>query len=93
MAVARFFKISSHQLLVVESCCYLSYMTANLILVIFVILININIINTLHINLNPFYDWIRSTTSKSSLRWRKLIGSNCIRIERGEVPPYYDCIG
>lgn len=24
---------------------------------------------------------------------RKLIGSNCILIERGSIPPYYDCIG
>lgn len=24
---------------------------------------------------------------------RRLIGSNCILIERGDVPPYYDCIG
>lgn len=24
---------------------------------------------------------------------RKLIGSNCILIERGDVPPYYDCMG
>lgn len=24
---------------------------------------------------------------------RRLIGSNCILIERGEVPPYYDCVG
>ena len=24
---------------------------------------------------------------------RKLIGSNCILIERGDVPPYYDCLG
>ncbi len=24
---------------------------------------------------------------------RNLIGSNCILIERGDVPPYYDCLG
>ena len=24
---------------------------------------------------------------------RRLIGSNCILIERGDVPPYYDCVG
>ena len=24
---------------------------------------------------------------------RKLIGSNCVLIERGNIPPYYDCVG
>ena len=24
---------------------------------------------------------------------RKLIGSNCVLIERGTIPPYYDCVG
>ena len=24
---------------------------------------------------------------------RKLVGSNCVLIERGNVPPYYDCLG
>jgi hypothetical protein len=24
---------------------------------------------------------------------RRLIGSNCVLIERGTVPPYYDCVG
>ena len=61
--------------------------------IIFILLMNLNLITTFYINFNPFYDWIRSTTSKTSLRWRKLIGSNCIKIERGEIPPYYDCLG
>ena len=24
---------------------------------------------------------------------RRLIGSNCVLIERGNIPPYYDCVG
>ncbi len=31
--------------------------------------------------------------STSYFSFRKLIGSNCILIERGIIPPYYDCLG
>jgi hypothetical protein len=42
-----------------------------------------------------FFGLVLRTTAgfQMSSHLRKLIGSNCVLIERGDVPPYYDCIG
>lgn len=60
-------------------------------LIIFVLAAPINSLGNDKKN-KPLLSWLSSSVDWVSLR-RKLIGSNCILIERGGIPPYYDCIG
>jgi hypothetical protein len=37
--------------------------------------------------------WVTLIRGEEGVHLRKLMGSNCVLIERGIIPPYYDCIG
>ena len=57
-------------------------------LLIFVFLLLASKLDQINGILNIFDIW-----PSGSRNIRRLIGSNCILIERGGVPPYYDCVG
>lgn len=40
-----------------------------------------------------FWTGVFSSKERESGFLRRLIGSNCVLIQRGIIPPYYDCIG